>query len=402
MRQLDAALVVIADEKPVVFETASGRAGGAAGVTPSASTPSISPAAGATPSTAGAGAAATAPSAGATPSTAPGTPAAPGAASTAGAGTAGVGQLLPYPVVSPAAEAKKEGLDFLVTGRITEAEGYLIVEVSAYNADLGAQSYAFRTVVGPSEAFGALHAAITALATQVLGREWGTLRLSVEPSGALVYVDGSFYGVGNTELRFLSTGRHEIRVEAPGYAVERASIEIEPLATKSLTISLKRSAANEIAIVTYPQGADVYLNSLWEGTTPLLVDRPFGPVSLILHRKDYLDYSGTLSPDSPPSTSIRLLPDLFKKSDFSNTLRDRFYSSFGAFAVSVILPVTFYSLFQSYSTMYQESIPGSAEEARLKNLTVAWYYSLYGGLFISVSLFVNTVIDVIHYLRASD
>ncbi len=388
LKQFDSALIAVAATKPVVVvtagETAAAGGAGSAGVAAQA-----------------AGGAASPPAA---PAAAAGSASAAGGASSAvsGASGAGTSQLLAFPVVSPAVLAKADSLDFLVSGQITEAEGYLIIEVSAYNADVGTQSYSFRTVVGPSEAFGALRGATDALASQVLGREWGTLRLAVEPSGSLVYVDGKFYGIGNAELRYLTTGRHEVTVEAPGYREERASVELEPLATKNLTISLKRHAANEIAIVTYPQGADVYLNSLWEGKSPLLVDRPLGPASLIIRREHFLDYSGILEPDSPPSTSIRLLPDTFKKSDYVNDLRNRFYASFGAFAVSVILPVTAYSLWQTNGIMYQESIAGSPEEARLKNLTTTWYYSLWGGVFISVSLFVNTVIDVIHYLRASD
>ena len=424
LKQFDSALIAVAETKPVVFATGTGTTAptgaGARTAAPSAAAaaPTTNVGAAAAPAAAAAVASGTTTPAasGSAPATVPGTPpppSAPGAAAstTSGAGpsggaagtrAAGGSQLLAYPVVTPAAEAKADSLDFLVSGQITEAEGYLIIEVSAYNADLGSQSYSFRTVVGPGDAFGALRAATVALATQVLGRTWGTLRLAVEPSGALVYVDGRFYGIGNAELRFLTTGRHEITVEAPGYREERASVELEPLATKSLTVGLKKRAANEIAIVTYPQGADVYLNSMWEGKSPLLVERPLGPVSLILRREHYLDYSGILSPESPPSTSVRLFPDTFKKGDYINDLRNRFYASFGAFAVSVILPVTAYSLWQTNGIMYQESVVGSPDEARLKNLTTTWYYSLWGGVFISVSLFVNTVIDVIHYLRASD
>jgi len=398
LKRFDSALIAIAETKPVVFVT------GATATAPAGGAPSGTAAGGASSAPAAPGATATpsaAPAAAAAGATAP---SAAGASPGAAAGTTGAGgsQLLAYPAVSPAEKAKASSLDFLVSGRITEAEGYLIIDVSAYNADLGAQSYSLRTVVGPSDAFGALRSATAALATEILGREWATLRLAVEPSGALVYVDGKFYGVGNAELRFLSTGRHEIMVRAPGHKEEQASVELEPLATKNLSFSLKKSAADEIAIVTYPQGADVYLNSLWEGKSPLLVDRPLDPVSLLVRRKDYLDYSGTLLPDSPPSATIRLLPDAFKKGEYTDDLRNRFYATFGAFAVSVILPVTAYSLWQSNGIMYQEALAGSLDEERLKNLTTTWYYTLWGGVFISVSLFVNTVIDVIHYLRASD
>ena len=69
----------------------------------------------------------------------------------------------------------------------------------------------------------------------------GTLRLSVSPKDAAVYVDGEFWGNGISEDLKLPAGRHEIAVVRPGFQSYERQIEIRADDTLELDIDLRKS-----------------------------------------------------------------------------------------------------------------------------------------------------------------
>jgi hypothetical protein len=71
--------------------------------------------------------------------------------------------------------------------------------------------------------------------------EVGTLRLSVRPSDASVYVDGSFRGTGRLRTLRLSAGRHRIEVVRPGYHTLEREVDVEPGREVEVSFDLERS-----------------------------------------------------------------------------------------------------------------------------------------------------------------
>ena len=69
----------------------------------------------------------------------------------------------------------------------------------------------------------------------------GTLRLSVSPQDAAVYVNGEFWGNGIREDLKLPAGRHEIAVVRPGFQSFERQVEIRADDTVDLDIDLKKS-----------------------------------------------------------------------------------------------------------------------------------------------------------------
>lgn len=69
----------------------------------------------------------------------------------------------------------------------------------------------------------------------------GTLRLSVSPADASVYVDGAFRGSGREASSLnLAPGKHRIEVVRPGYRTMEREVEIAPGETTEVTLELER------------------------------------------------------------------------------------------------------------------------------------------------------------------
>jgi hypothetical protein len=71
----------------------------------------------------------------------------------------------------------------------------------------------------------------------------GTVRLSVRPDDASVYVDGAFRGSAReaSELK-LAPGRHRIEIVRPGYRTVEREVEVVPHEATDLTVELERPA----------------------------------------------------------------------------------------------------------------------------------------------------------------
>ena len=69
----------------------------------------------------------------------------------------------------------------------------------------------------------------------------GTLRLTVNPQDASVYVDGQFWGTGIKDDLKLPAGRHEIAVVRPGFRNFERTVDVKAGGTTRLDVDLDRS-----------------------------------------------------------------------------------------------------------------------------------------------------------------
>lgn len=97
---------------------------------------------------------------------------------------------------------------------------------------------------------------------------WGTLTLQSNPSGADVYVDGSYVGI--TPLNFSAApGRHDVRFELAGYDSFSTSTSVGAGQTQNVSATLQSQVrAGTIAFTSVPSGADVYVDGRYVGSTP--------------------------------------------------------------------------------------------------------------------------------------
>jgi PEGA domain len=146
----------------------------------------------------------------------------------------------------------------------------------------------------------------------------GSLSITSSPSGATVYVDGSYRGVTPATVGNLQAGTHNVALYKAGYKDWSAQITIYAGQTTYLSPKLDpdpQPAYGTVSIVSNPSGADVYGDGVYIGRTvsgnPLVFTqvKP-GSHTLLLTKSGYQDYTstGTVVAGKNYDLTINLLP----------------------------------------------------------------------------------------------
>jgi len=98
-------------------------------------------------------------------------------------------------------------------------------------------------------------------------RPFGNLKVSSEPPGAAVYIDGEKIGKTPLSREHLKKGIKKLVIKKGCYADVVRSLEIVPLKTAVVEVELE-SVCGGLKVTSKPAGADVYLEGKKIGTTP--------------------------------------------------------------------------------------------------------------------------------------
>lgn len=94
----------------------------------------------------------------------------------------------------------------------------------------------------------------------------GTLFLSSVPDGARFYVNDEFRGISPVTINNLKPGTYEVRAELKGYGTTTESVEVGNGASPRKEFRLS-NVMGRIEVVTFPIGAQVWLDNRLLGTT---------------------------------------------------------------------------------------------------------------------------------------
>jgi len=131
----------------------------------------------------------------------------------------------------------------------------------------------------------------------------GSLRVTSSPSGAEIYVDEIYRGYTPLTIGSLSTGRHEVRLHLSGYQDYTRTVEIESGSQSSFSVTLTpvyQPTTGDIVVTSVPDGAAIYLDGNYRGTTN--ERNPFditgvapGTHTVTLLKNRYKDYSADVT-----------------------------------------------------------------------------------------------------------
>jgi hypothetical protein len=145
----------------------------------------------------------------------------------------------------------------------------------------------------------------------------GNLRISSDPAGAGIYIDGSYSGVTHagelTTFTGIAPGPHSVELKLSNYQGYSEAVEIVAGATSTISANLARSPNPSpyasVEISSAPSGASVFLDDVVQGITPLTLSTvPAGNHTLSIRMAGYSDYSTTiqLSPGQSALVSAAL------------------------------------------------------------------------------------------------
>jgi hypothetical protein len=132
----------------------------------------------------------------------------------------------------------------------------------------------------------------------------GSISVSSTPPGASVYLDGGFQGItqpGNPlDLTAIPPGPHTVRLSLAGYQDYTGNVQVMAgsvaLVEAVMVPSTSPTDAGTLQVNSDPQGANVFLDNLCRGVTPLtLTPVEAGSHSLLVRLTGYNDYTSTVT-----------------------------------------------------------------------------------------------------------
>ncbi|MFI5368699.1 MAG: PEGA domain-containing protein, partial [Spirochaetia bacterium] len=316
----------------------------------------------------------------------------------------GVGKLLDLPSVGSADYCAAQGLDLLVWGMLKEVQGYLLLEVWAFDATRGTIVLSSREAANRDQIYAFMPTVGKDLAGIILGREWTRLAFNPDPPGASLYVDDVLVASGVSPSLYLSPGTKTIRVSARGYREETRTVTLEPGQQFPLDVKLDKRIEGSVTVTSEPSGADLYVDSIWKGKTPVSVELPPSRSRGVLSLTGFYDLPFSIGPDSLEQLSFPLQMDVGARDLLQKRARNEFYVSFGLFAVSIVLPLFSYAL--AIDSVVHENeflLQGQTSQAASAHLNYQIYLGgYYAGMAVSAALFTWMIFRIVHYVSVSN
>jgi hypothetical protein len=300
------------------------------------------------------------------------------------------GKLFDPPQFSALRYAEEKGVHVLIWGRLEEVQGFLYLEINVFDRVLEKNIFTYKEGGSREDLYNYFADAEKELTTVLLGREWAALLVDTVPQNAYIKVNEDFKGLGTVDLKFLEPGKVKIDVSSPGYMSQIKEVELKPFESASYQFTLEESGHEDLFIQSYPPLANVYVDSLWIGKTPLIIEKPFVISKLLIKKADFGDYFTRIGPQSPGTIEIGLTRSYIDRTEYQEKMALNFYNSLGAFMIS--LPVTLFS----YGLSYDYNNAGFSERGRFFFYTYRWSF------FVNCVLLATTIYDLIIYIRAGD
>ncbi len=296
-----------------------------------------------------------------------------------------------------------KGCDQTVYGTLETIDRWLFLSIRVYNHVTGKDNEVFADLMDPEDISKAVETVSLKIAGVVSGKNPPVLVVSGTPADAFFNLNGGENYLSGYPVRDFTSGNYSLTVHKQGYKDEKKIINLEEGKRTEVEYSLERKNSGFAVINTVPSGADLYLDSVWMGRSPLILEDPVFPSYLKVEKEGYLgegcmleDKSGNRN-FSIDLTSIDVNKDLIRENR-----RKTFYNSLGLFIVSLAVPVVSYGISSDYGYAYNSSIDSystsGTESDRLMSISNTWYSIYLGGIFVSTSLFIDMAIKLGSYI----
>jgi hypothetical protein len=145
----------------------------------------------------------------------------------------------------------------------------------------------------------------------------GSISISSVPSGATVYIDNSYQGITQPanplDLTNVAAGDHVVRLELANYQDFTTNVKVESgkiaVVNAVMVPATNPSSSGTLQVNSVPQGANVLVDNIYRGITPLTLSSvDAGSHSLLVRLAGYNDYTSTVT--IAPGEVIQVEADL--------------------------------------------------------------------------------------------
>lgn len=302
--------------------------------------------------------------------------------------------------VELATRAKKDNLDYIVWGSMMLVEDVIVADISLYSSLLKKDLASVRVTGDFDTIFPELDKGLDALYSDMLGKPWSKINVTVNDQDVDVFVDGEFVSAGSLSHIILEPGEHVILATGNNKSEDVKEIRLEENQSVDIDFSVEPVQSKLFAVSSFPSGADVYYNSIWQGKTPMLLNGAQGEVVLSM---DGYQNSRVFLEDIDGNT-LDFFPkkEVFNKDDYLLDKRNDFYKNLTWFVLSIPVAFFTYANYLAYDDLHERAkgTGDSHEIHRTKRISTYSQYGYYGALFLSVTLFTNAMFYLKDYIIA--
>ena len=302
--------------------------------------------------------------------------------------------------------AAEYGLDFLVYGFIETINEYEYVEVRLWNDILEEDSYVWRTALSSETVNDLVTPGINGMKTVLYGREWAEISIT-GPDNSMIYINDEFAGIGSINSRPVDPGETEIELKKPGSKSLRKLVNVPSESDTELVLEMDEVDPGYVIIQTWPAGANVYLDSVWTGTSPVKLYMQNETSAVRITRDGYEERNFFLERDADKILNVNLKPEVSERDEWVPAYRRRFYTSMGSFMLSIPLTALFSSMLDQSASAYRREYEGNGdlnveELNRLFYLNRAEYGMYIASVGLNVFLLFDTIIQAVEYVSSVD
>ena len=299
--------------------------------------------------------------------------------------------------------ADEKKFDYIIYGSARQFENIVILEINLYSLLEKKNIYSTSVSNEIGTLFLSFDNIISDMTSILLGAAWSKITVNTDNRDSDIYLDEKYIGTGSALNIFASPGAHLVTIKGQGQEGEHISVFLDEKKNNVIDFNVTLKEEKLTAINTLPQEANVYLDSLWVGVTPFLLNGLSG--ELIIRKEGFRDIRLFLDDIPQNSIEIKLSPDIFSKEEFLSKKRKSFYTSLSFFVLSVPLSFFLYAVTSEYNSAYNSAIISRNnydEINRLGRISNYTFYGYHASLFLTFTFFVNTMFKLSDYITAGD
>lgn len=299
-----------------------------------------------------------------------------------------------------ATRAKKDDLDYIVWGSMKLVEDVVVADISLYSAMFKKELSSIRITGDLDSIYQELDSALDAFYTDMLGKPWAKINVAVNDQDVNVFVDGYFVSSGDLSNIIVEPGEHTILASGNNTSEEVKQVMLEENQSADVDFNVEPVVSKLFAVSSFPSGADVYYNSVWQGKTPMLLNGAEGEVVVSM---DGYQNSRVFLEETTGNT-IDFFPkrEVFNKDDYLLDKRNDFYKNLTWFVLSIPIAFFSYANYLAYDDLNERAKGTNDDHEIHRTARIRDYsrYGYYGALFLSVSLFTNAMFYLHDYIIA--
>jgi hypothetical protein len=298
---------------------------------------------------------------------------------------------------------KDQKAEAFLAGTITDFHGRYYVVIKLYTVFTQSYAYEDDVIFSPADLDKAVDEITDRLIIALSGNKPAAIAVHAEPEEALVLINRSFVGRGETGIREYPPGKVTITASAENYESITMETELEGGELAEIKFNLQPLAFSDVHITGIFNSGSVYQGALYVGSTPLTLQLP-------LNQLEYIELEPTRSesgkavfhtPVQAGATNFLALPaSTSSERGRVEKARRWYYWAWGGTWITGITAMLAYGMFTSYDEAFKAR--NGAVSSDFNNEYNAMNYVFIGSLAAAGLAVAHEIFQMVRYINIAN